>query len=265
MGRFRLNTTWRGKAIGATIGVFAGGPVGAAIGALLGHFYDQSAQEATAASQPVALPVQEVFFRATFQLMGHIAKADGLITEEEIRAARAMMAELRLGEAETRFAIDLYREGKEPEFAAENVVRALNEVCVDRPDLKRMFVQIQLHTALKAGAVSRSTRTVITRVCDWLDVSTFELLQMEALLRMQQRSPEVRAGDRERQAYDVLGLTSAASDAEVTKAYRRLMNENHPDKLVARGLPESMMKLAEEKTKQIRSAYELLRAARGIR
>ena len=56
-----------------------------------------------------------------------------------------------------------------------------------------------------------------------------------------------------------------ASDAEVSKAYRRLMNQNHPDKLVAKGLPESMMKAAEEKTRQIRAAYDAIREARGMR
>jgi DnaJ like chaperone protein len=91
---------------------------------------------------------------------------------------------------------------------------------------------------------------------------------MEALLRMQRASqrPEARpAVDRVAQAYEVLGVSRDASDGEVKKAYRRLMNQNHPDKLVAKGLPESMMKVAEEKTRQIRAAYELLRDARGMK
>jgi DnaJ like chaperone protein len=91
---------------------------------------------------------------------------------------------------------------------------------------------------------------------------------MEALLRMQQASRRPQQSeqvDAVAAAYEVLGVSRTASDSEVTKAYRRLMNQNHPDKLVARGLPESMMKLAEEKTRQIRAAYELLRTARGMK
>jgi DnaJ like chaperone protein len=84
----------------------------------------------------------------------------------------------------------------------------------------------------------------------------------QASYQQPQSRPKV---DRVAQAYEVLGVQSTASDAEVTKAYRRLMNQNHPDKLVARGLPESMMKMAEEKTRQIRAAYEVLREARGMR
>jgi len=131
-----------------------------------------------------------------------------------------------------------------------------------------MFVQIQLQTALWGGSLNPAGREVLARICAALGVSAYEVVQMEALLRMQQaaRRPEARPTvDRVAEAYEVLGVSRNASDAEVTKAYRRLMNQNHPDKLVARGLPESMMKVAEEKTRQIRAAYELLREARGMK
>ena len=91
---------------------------------------------------------------------------------------------------------------------------------------------------------------------------------MEALLRMQQpdgQTPGQRAAEKMSSAYEVLGVGPESSDADVKKAYRRLMNQNHPDKLVAKGLPESMMKVAEEKTRQVRAAYELISEARGIK
>jgi DnaJ like chaperone protein len=141
-------------------------------------------------------------------------------------------------------------------------------VCRRRPDLCRMFVQIQLQTALWGGSLNTASREVMARICAALGISAYEVVQMEALLRMQRAShrPEPRpAVDRVAEAYEVLGVTHGASDGEVTKAYRRLMNQNHPDKLVAKGLPESMMKVAEEKTRQIRAAYELLRDAREMK
>jgi DnaJ like chaperone protein len=63
-------------------------------------------------------------------------------------------------------------------------------------------------------------------------------------------------------AYDILGLTPAAADAEVKKAYRRLVSQNHPDKLAARGLPESMREMAEERTREIVGAHDRIMAAR---
>jgi DnaJ like chaperone protein len=265
---------WQGKALGALIGVFAAGPVGALFGTFIGHLFDVQAENAGADaandSAPAASPaqVQEAFFRATFQAMGHLAKADGRVSEDEIRAARAMMSEFHLGEREVQLAIELFTQGKSREFPLEPLLRELRQICRQRPDLCRMFVQIQLQTALWGGSLNPAGREVLARICAALGVSAYEVVQMEALLRMQQaaRRPEARpAVDRVAEAYEVLGVSRNASDAEVTKSYRRLMNQNHPDKLVAKGLPESMMKVAEEKTRQIRAAYELLREARGMK
>ena len=65
-------------------------------------------------------------------------------------------------------------------------------------------------------------------------------------------------------AYALLNVAEDASDAEIKKAYRRLLSQHHPDKLVAKGLPEEMMKMAAEKTHQIRKAYEIIREQRGF-
>jgi DnaJ like chaperone protein len=271
---------WQGKALGALIGVVTAGPVGVLFGAFIGHLFDVQAESgiagrlggggaASAEDGQSAMGVQEAFFRGTFQVMGHVAKADGHVSEHEIRAARAIMSEFQLGEREIKFAIDLFTQGKERDFPLEPTLHRIRRLCSDRPDVIRMFIQIQLQTALWGGSFSPAARQVMARVATALGVSAYEVVQMEALLRMQQSSrqpPEARPKiDKVAQAYEVLGVTRDASDAEVTKAYRRLMNQNHPDKLVARGLPESMMKVAEEKTRQVRSAYEVLRDARAMR
>ena len=154
--------------------------------------------------------MQEAFFRATFQTMGHLAKADGRVSEDEIRAARAMMGEFRLGEREVQLAIELFTQGKSRDFPLEPLLRELRQLCRRRPDLCRMFVQIQLQTALWGGSLNTASREVLARVCAALGVSAYEVVQMEALLRMQQAShrPEARpAVDRVAQAYEVLGVS----------------------------------------------------------
>src|SRR4029453_18007046 len=109
---------WQGKALGALIGVFAAGPVGALFGTFIGHLFDVQAEsargdDASDAGAPAAsaAQVQEAFFRATFQAMGHLAKADGRVSEDEIRAARAMMSDFRVGEREVELAIELFTQG----------------------------------------------------------------------------------------------------------------------------------------------------------
>ncbi|MET0985993.1 MAG: co-chaperone DjlA [Steroidobacteraceae bacterium] len=262
-----LGKLWQGKAIGATIGIFAGGPVGALIGAFVGHWFDQEAERDsdTVASAATPEQVQDAFFRTAFQVMGYIAKADGRVSEDDIRAARAMMSELRLDESQVQLAIDCFSTGKAPDFPLRERLERLAVLCHDRRDLKRMFVQIQLQTALRADSLQQPARRILSTVCDALEVSKFDLVQMEALLRMQRHGTQAKSADALAAAYEVLGVSVQAADAEVTKAYRRLMNQNHPDKLAAKGLPESMMNMAAEKTRQIRAAYERICEARGMR
>lgn len=114
------------------------------------------------------------------------------------------------------------------------------------------------------------------RVARALGLSEMEIRQLEAMLGARGGPGGATGGDgmgsragvdREtqvNQAYDVLGLKPDASDAEVKKAYRRQMSQNHPDKLAAKGMPESMREMAEEKTREIGAAYERIREARGI-
>jgi DnaJ like chaperone protein len=263
---------WHGKAFGALVGILAGGPVGALCGAFIGHLFDaqmQSKPSSSSASYAGSHAIQEAFFRATFQVMGHVAKADGRVSEDDIRAARAMMAELRLGEREVQSAIELFTVGKAAEFPLDQSLQELHAQCGKRPDLCRMFIQIQLQAALWSGSLDASARRVLSRACAALDVSAYELVQMEALLRMQRSARQPRSAqpavNRLTEAYEVLGVSHTASNGEVIKAYRRLMNQNHPDKLLAKGLPESMMKMAEEKTRQIRAAYERVRDARDMK
>jgi DnaJ like chaperone protein len=278
---------WYGKAIGAVLGFAIGrNPLSAFIGFLIGHYFDLQAARGAANSDPRAVP--DAFFRATFQVMGHVAKADGRVSEEEIRAARAVMGNFNLREPEVRLAIELFTQGKASDFPMADTVRQLGRVLGNRVDMRRMFVQIQLQAALwsnaATGVLHPAARAALKRVCDSLGVSEFELAQLEALLRMQRAGQSAGAGSstygrssgayqtgprpqREtvQDAYSVLGLQPTASDSEVTKAYRRLMSQNHPDKMAANGLPESMKAVAEEKTRQIRAAYEAIRDSRGMK
>jgi DnaJ like chaperone protein len=257
---------WHGKVIGALLGMmFAkGNPWGIVIGVIAGHYFDTQAMKGGAGGGNDPRVIQDAFFRATFKVMGHVAKADGRVSEEEIRAARAVMNQFRLGEPEVRLAIELFTEGKASDFPLNDTVAGLANQLHNRPDLRRMFVQIQLQTALWGDGMHTQARVMLGRICQGLGVPAFELAQMEAILRMQraghssqgqtyQRSSRDSMAD----AYGVLGVTP--------QAYRRQMSQNHPDKLAAKGLPESMKTVAEEKTKQIRAAYEAICEARGMK
>lgn len=274
---------WKGKFFGALIGFLITRNVwGAVMGAVIGHMFDESAgfgyansAYATAAAQADAAgaataSVSEVFFRTTFELMGHVAKSDGRVSEAEIGAARRLMAELRLGPAEINAAIACFRAGKSGGYDAESSVEQLRAACAMRHDLLRAFMELQLRAALAGNGMSFPARTILTRVAERLGMSGLEFAHMEAALRARQQGSW---GPRGRQpsekplagCYAELEVGSHVSDQEVTKAYRRQMSRHHPDKLVANGLPESMAQVAKEKTQRIQEAYEVIRAARGMR
>ncbi len=274
---------WKGKFFGAVIGFLMTRSVwGAVMGALVGHLYDQSAGPgfagstySNAAAQAAAgraaqASISEVFFRTTFELMGHVAKSDGRVSEAEIEAARRLMQELRLGPNEIGAAIACFRHGKSAGYDAVAGVENLRFVCVRRHDLLRAFMDLQLRAALAGNGISPPARDVLLRVAQRLGMSELEFAQIEAAHRTRRQGgygPGPRAGTDKplSESYAELEIDAGRSNQEVTKAYRRQMSRHHPDKLVANGLPESMAQVAKEKTQRIQEAYEAIRAARGMR
>jgi DnaJ like chaperone protein len=260
---------WKGKVIGGLIGAVLGaGPLGALLGVVLGHQYDRGVEDDEAgAGEGDPRIVSAVFFRSTFAVMGCIAKSDGRVSEREISAARGVMQHLRLSEEQVQAAIRFFTEGKAPEFDLERTVREFRAVCGPRHDLLRYFIEIQLSAALDGSDLQGPARPIVQKVAGWLGISSFELAHLEALLRLQrgQRPSAARSRDNVGDAYEVLEIKASATDAEVVKAYRRQMSRNHPDKLVANGLPESMQELAKQKTQRIREAYETIRAHRNMK
>jgi DnaJ like chaperone protein len=263
---------WYGKLIGAVLGAIIGrGLLGAIVGLLIGHQFDRrsSSTPTRVANDPRSLSV--AFFRATFQAMGHVAKADGRVTEQEIDAARDAMRRFSLNERDMRLAMDLYTEGKHPDFPLDDELRYLRTAAAGRDDLRRLFVQIQLEAALQGGGLNPASRAILARMCDALGITALEFAALEAMTRMRGRpgngasQSAESASSRLADAYQVLGVAAGATDAEVTLAYRRLVSQNHPDKLVANGLPESMIEAAHERTRRILEAYELIRTHRGMK
>jgi DnaJ like chaperone protein len=267
---------WIGKVTGGLLGgVF--GPIGAALGVLLGHQFDEMGTEAEAV--PAAEELATIgarFFRASFQVMGYLAKSDGRVSEREISAARAVMDELRLTAAQVREAIACFTAGKQSDYDYAAELAQLSQICRTRPDLARVFLEIQVRAALAGNDLEGPVRPLISRLAAALGVSVLELMHIEAVLRIQraggfaagQAYGAAAAAERERkldEAYRVLETTAGASDEEVSKAYRRQLQRHHPDKLKAHGLPESMLAHAKQRTQQIIEAWEIVRERRGIR
>lgn len=248
-----------------------GGPLGALLGVALGRRFDKGVDGLGEYGAELGDQerVQTAFFTATFAVMGHLAKVDGQVSPDEIRLAQHVMAQMHLSDDMRRTAIRLFDEGKSPAFQLDAVLDQFRSECHRRKQLLRMFVEIQLHACYADGAVHKEEARVLRHICDRLGFSRQEFAQIETLVQAARGfapGSAVRSTrDQLAAAYQVLGVGREASDAEIKTAYRRLMNQHHPDKLVAKGLPEEMLALATEKTQEIKAAYDVVRDARESR
>ncbi|MCB1774786.1 MAG: co-chaperone DjlA [Gammaproteobacteria bacterium] len=267
---------WWGKLVGGAFGFMLGGPIGALLGAVLGHNFDKglkSIPDEPGLGAGDRERVQAAFFAATFAVLGRVAKADGHVSPEEIRMAEAVMDEMSLSADMRRAAIDLFNQGKSTDFDLDAVVRQFRQECHGRTTLIAMFIEIQLQAAYADGRLDEAEDRLLRQVCDLLGVSELDYRRLERRVRVEHgfAGQGGSRGTRDRSAggapsladaYAVLGVAPDASDADVKRAYRRLLSQHHPDKLVSKGLPEEMMKMASQKTHEIRQAYERVRESR---
>lgn len=282
---------WLGKITGAILGLFSGGPFGIVIGMIAGHLLDQFIERnllgiqqqsnsgntgSTNSHSSIQLQIQQVFFCTTFRVMGRIAKADGQVSSEEIEAAQNIMTQMGLDGDMRLQAIQYFTEGKDADFDLGPDLRRLKEALNHQTSLSQMFLEIQLSVAYSDGKLTLEERRILDRICRDLGISAFQFEWIHSRVKAAMgggwsgsQNSGSRSGRRRPSrsadlatAYAVLGVKPDVSDKDLKKEYRRLMSQHHPDKLVAKGLPAEMMKLAKEKTQEIQTAYDKVREAR---
>lgn len=286
---FTINSWW-GKLLGTCFGFLSAGPTGAIFGLLIGNLFDRGL--ASHFANPMLLylsekrsNVQAIFFEATFSIMGYMAKADGRVTEEELNMARLVMNEMHLNHQQKIHAMRLFNEGKSSRFDLLGVLLRLRKACNDNRELLKVFIDIQYQAAQIDGLTTRKIQT--------LDIifSHLGFMPFHQQYRFyedfgtgssyeKQQNTNHSSSDSESyssysrynykpsksnldHAYALMEVSPNATKQEVKRAYRRLLSRNHPDKLIAQGLPQEMIKVANEKTQKIVKAYELICDSKG--
>lgn len=256
---------WWGKLIGGTLGFLVGGPLGALLGASFGHNFDSGPSKNRGWQ---ALPgdqerTQAAFFAATFSVMGHIAKSDGRVTKQEIDLANALMGEMQLNPEQRKIARSLFNQGIEQDFDFDAVVEQFRMECHRRTTLMRMFLEIQVQAAFADQLLDPNENRVLQVLAERLGFTQGQLAQIIEMVRGSAHTHEHPDRMELADAYSILGVTAGTTTTEIKKSYRRLLSQHHPDKLVSRGLPEEMIKLANEKTHEIQQAWNKIKETRG--
>lgn len=260
--------------VGALIGLAVNGWRGALIGGLaVWALLPLLGRLLLGAAVAKVRQVQGRFVDATFAVMGAVCKADGRVSEQEIRAAEAMFQRLNLDEAGRDAARAAFNRGKSADFDLDAEVARFAAATANQPVFRQIFLQVQVSAVAADGEVHPAEHAMLTRIARGLGMSERDVAMLEAMMRGGfggDAGPGGGGADRDLRrpgalddAYSTLGVPADSSDADLKRAYRKLMSENHPDKLAAKGMPESMRQLAEEKTRRITAAYQLIERARG--
>ncbi|WP_300355361.1 co-chaperone DjlA, partial [uncultured Alcanivorax sp.] len=164
--------------------------------------------------------------------------------------------------AKARAAFD---RGRAADFNLDAELAKVNRLTQRQPVLRQVFLQVQLSAIAADGVLHPAEHEMILRVARGVGCSEAEVQQIEAMLHGAAANSQGASEEALKDAYRVLGVSEDASDAEIKKAYRRLMSQNHPDKLAAKGVPEEMIRMATEKTAEISKAYEMVKDNRGFK
>lgn len=262
-----MKTVIFGKIVAGLLGVLVAGIPGLLFGLVLGHLFDRGLASAMGFGGAGVAAVRQEFFNTIFRLMGYVAKSDGRVSEEEVAHTEALIAQLGLDDEQRHQAIMLFKEGADEAFEPEPVVANFRQGTGGHRVLSQTLLMFLVALALADRELHEAEREALQRIGTLLGYAP---QAVEELLRMAAAQGhfhgETSGGSSAPSlddAYAALGVSADAPDAEVKRAYRKLMSENHPDKLSARGVPEEMLRLATEKSQEIQAAYEMVRKSRG--
>ncbi|MGQ8367172.1 co-chaperone DjlA [Glaciecola sp. 1036] len=282
--------TYWGKVVGALIGFAIFKLPGGILGLIVGHMFDVNYARSFSSSggfarfftSPDGIRQDAMFFHALFSALGHISKADGRVTPEEIKIASILMDDMQLTGQVRQEAQQAFRDGKERDFPLDDMVDTFKAYCHGRSDIMQIFLEILIAAACADGKLSQPELNILQRVASRLGFSNADLQFLITTFEAGQRFRRAGAAggqwsnQRQRQqyqqkngptiedAYKILGVAPSVDDKEVKRAYKKQMSQHHPDKLLAKGVPQQAIDLANRRTQEIQAAYELIKQNRGF-
>jgi DnaJ like chaperone protein len=226
-----------------------------------------------------------------FSALGHIAKSDGKVTEQDIQIASALMDQMSLTGDTRKEAQQAFRDGKQRDFALIEMLQQFKEQCHARRDVMQIFLEILIQAACVNQRLSTPQYAILVKIAKTLGFKKLELDFLVHTFEAEQRFRDARARAQNQQnsrqqqgrsrayngqdpqyspaaalndAFKILGIENTDDVKLIKKAYRKQMSLHHPDKLVSKGLPEQTLQLSKKKAQDIQAAYELLRQKKNF-
>jgi len=244
-----------GKLIGSGIGLAFGGPLGALIGGVAGHAYDKYKGDDDDADQigfdPRANTKKVAFTIGVIALGAKMAKADGQVTNDEIAAFKEVF---HVPEEEAKNVARVFNTAKRDATGFEPYAQQIAGMFADAPEVLEDLLAGLMHIARADNIIHPKEVEFLQAVASIFGLSQSAYQRLHATHLMPDRNDP----------YTVLEVDHNATDQEIKAAYRRMIKANHPDRVIAQGLPEEFVAVANEKLSKINAAYEQISRERNF-
>lgn len=246
---------WFGKLTLGSLGLFMAGPLGAIAGAALGHILFDTEGGITSKALPFghAEQAQAAYFISLFSILGKFAKADGVVSREEIDIVNQFLSTLRLPEQQKQFAKNIFNEAKNSPYSIDDFAAQLYQVNQTQPTILLSFMDLLFKVAAADGKLHEAEEAALLRVKNIFRISDSQFADLKSVYFKQD--------DR---YYRTLNCTMQSTDEEIKSSYKKLVKEYHPDMIISKGLPEEFVDVATKKFQEIQEAYTNVRQERGF-
>jgi DnaJ like chaperone protein len=253
---------WPGTLIGAGAGFAIANIPGALLGALLGQALDRRLQLHSLGEMLDRLRGKPKLRddQLLFVLLGRLAKCDGRVVESHIQQARQEMRSLGLNEAQRQASIAAFNRGKDGRDPLQHHLQRIGQ----QPNSAEGVLRACWRMAWADGSVSRAERQLVVQWGKWLGWTSVQVQGLSSDYEPS-RKPLANSGGAYQEAMRLLGVTATTETAQVKRAYRRLLSRHHPDKLAGTGATPLQVREATERTRELHSAYALIRERRDFR
>jgi DnaJ like chaperone protein len=234
-----------GSLFGGAVGFVLGGPLGAIAGAAIGHGLSGGVVD-TMSRQEQA---QATYFISVFSMLAKMARADGVVSQHEIDMVQDFMRrDLRLDPDAERAAIKVFRTARDSPIAFEEFAQQFHDIF--RSDRQMLLSMIDLlhRLGMADGELSAGERELLEDAARIFQLHPEEIRHVVATA--------MPALDKH---YAVLGLSPEATPDQVKSRYRKLVTEVHPDKVIAKGLPDEFVEFAHQRFREVQEAYDAIR------